>query len=175
METEARESLMKTAPHLLKEVNTQQFNQDVDDGLDHINEDEEEEEDDEVNEEETEEDDLRAGPHTNYEDDDENEMEDEDSFNPKQKSRAPRDSLLDADEELSNDKVRKRNDSLSQDQNFDSNSEVEDNAVKILQKSSAKKEISAEDEEFMKQFDSLLTENIAVGFTIWIDFYNIYY
>ena len=163
MESEARENLMKTAPHLLKEVTVQQpGQQETDDGLEAINEAEEEEQE----EGDEDEDGLRTGPRTerqndeeNY-DDDENDLEDEDSFNPNEK-RQPRDSLLDADEEFTNDKVRKRNDSLSQDQNFDSNSEVEDNnTVKI---SAAKKEVSAEDEEFMKQFDMILTENIAVS------------
>jgi len=166
MEKEARENLMKTAPHLLNPIQPT-TNVTDDDGLDPINEDEELDNiNDNVDEEETEEDDLRAESNTDQNDEeaayDYEDEEDEDSFNPKDgssKQRKPRDSLLDADEELSRE--RKRNDSSNQDQNGDSNSEIED-SVKILPNSSAKKEISAEDEEFMKQFDSILVENIAV-------------
>ena len=174
METEARENLMKTAPHLLKETTAKQSNQETDDGLDPINEDEEENDADLAEQDETEEDELRGGPHTdqndeeNYENEDDNDIEDEDSYNSKEKSqkRQPRDSLLDADDDLSQ----------HQDTNFDSNSEVEDNnTVKILQTSAAKREISAEDEEFMKQFDSVLTENIAVSFKSNLKSFRIYF
>lgn len=163
METEARENLMKTVPHLLKEVTVKQSNQETDDGLDPINEDEEDNESQIAEQNETEEEEIRGGPHTDQNDEenyeDENDIEDEDSFNPNEKSqkRQPRDSLLDVDDDLSH----------HQDINFDSNSEVEDNnTVKILQTFKSKKEISAEDEEFMKQFDSILTENIAVSLKI---------
>ena len=148
METEARENIMKTAPHLLKEVTVQQQAQDNYDSLHPINEAEEEEQDNEEDEYE-----HRDGPHGDQ-NDEENERyedydeEDEDSFNPKnEQKRQPRDSLNDNDEESGKE--------------HDSNSELEDNIK--LQPRVAKKEVSAEDEEFMRQFDSILTENIAVN------------
>lgn len=172
METEARENLLKTAPHLLATVKSTTNAQINDDGLDPINEDEELDNinNDDNNPDEETEDEFRAESNNDQndeevyddEDDEDEEEEDDDSFNPKKdasKQRKSRDSLIDADEELSE---RKRNDSSNNpDQNADSSSEIED-SVKILPNSLAKKEISAEDEEFMKQFDSILTENIAV-------------
>lgn len=173
METEARENLLKTAPHLLATVKPTTNAQINDDGLDPINEDEELDNNinnDDNNLDEETEDEFRAESNIDQndeevyddEDDEDDEDEEDDSFNSKKeasKQRKSRDSLIDADEELSE---RKRNESSNNpDQNADSSSEIED-SVKILSNSLAKKEISAEDEEFMKQFDSILTENIAV-------------
>jgi len=154
METEARENLLKTAPHLLATVKSTTNAQINDDGLDPINEDEELDNinNDDNNLDEETEDEFRAESNNDQndeevyddEDDEDEEEEDDDSFNPKKdasKQRKSRDSLIDADEELSE---RKRNDSSNNPDSL------------------AKKEISAEDEEFMKQFDSILTENIAV-------------
>lgn len=151
METEAKETILKSAPHLLK-VEQPQHKEENEDGLGPINEDEElvEEGEEELNEEAEEEEGLRERTSEDRIDEEHfmnEEDDDEDSYNP---NRHPRDSVQDND-----------NNDEGQDQNQDSNSEVED--AKILPQRPVKKEISAEDEEFMRQFDSIVTENIAVS------------
>jgi hypothetical protein len=56
---------------------------------------------------------------------------------------------------------RERSESLTQEQNVESNSDVEEPTVNVQPKMK-KQEVSKEDEEFMKAFDMLVSENIAV-------------
>ena len=64
------------------------------------------------------------------------------------------------------DEARYRHDSQANDQAADSNSEVEDSVVNLKPRE-PKKEIDQEDDEFVKAFESLLTENIAVIFSFY--------
>ena len=155
MENEIKEGLSKTAPHLIKEV-TGENKDENDDGLETIREDKEDDED--YNEMEDDGD--------GEEDDEEEEDEDEDSYNPdketKVKKRQSRTTAFDNGDEMSVSQNEDAKKYENQDQNADSNSEIEDGVV--LQPKISKPEVSLEDDEFIKAFDSLLAENIAVQF-----------
>lgn len=147
MENEIKESLQKTAPQLIKEIEKkdQLVGSGDADQLGTIKEDEEDDELEEYDENNEIDEDNENRATKNYDDED----EDEESFN------------RNRDDENEDDQQRQRNDSYNQDQCTDSNSEMEDAAM-IIQPRIVKQEMSKEDEEFMKAFDSLLTENIAV-------------
>ena len=94
---------------------------------------------------------------------DEDENEDEDSYNPKSDPNKRSSKNLDGEETMSvnyESEVRYRADS----QAMDSNSEIEDSVVNLKPRE-PKKEVDKEDDEFVKAFESLLTENIAVRIT----------
>jgi hypothetical protein len=147
MENEIKESLQKTAPQLIKEIEKkEQSGSGEADQLGTIKEDEEGYDELEGYDENNEiDDDNQNRAAKNYDDED----EDEDSFNPNR------------EDDNEDDQQRQRSDSFNQDQCTDSNSEMEEGTL-IVQPRIVKQEISKEDEEFMKAFDSLLTENIAV-------------
>ena len=80
--------------------------------------------------------------------------------NPRANSNMDEDNM--ANDEDSGAVSRNRYDSSSYDQQYaDSNSEIED-SLSIKPVIVKQKEISKEDDEFMRAFDSLLNENIAV-------------
>ncbi len=148
MENEIKESLQKTAPQLIKEIEKKETGGSGEaDQLGTIKEEEGYDELEGYEENNEVEDDNQNRIAKNYEDED----EDEDSF------------THNREDDNEDDHQRQRNDSYNQDQCTDSNSEMEDAAL-IVQPRIIKQEISKEDEEFMKAFDSLLTENIAVIF-----------
>lgn len=152
MEDEIREGLNKTVPHLMKEVLNEGKSSQNEAGLDAINEGEEED-DYEPDEEQPVEDNYDDEPeiNTNYNIDDEDEL-------PEKRDRA-----MDG-EDNEDDRARERYDSTTQEPTGDSNSENEEN---LVIQPIVKHEISKEDEEFMKAFDTLVTENIAVCLIIY--------
>jgi regulator of nonsense transcripts 2 len=171
METEIKETLSKTMPHLMNEVfnEVKAGNDPNADGLDAIREDEE----DELGEEDEEDDygeqqDERV--QTDYEDD-ENENDEYDTNDTQNRVRKSR---MDGEDQASNANnfneaggdndeglVRSRYDSANHEPSGgDSNSDADENLI-VQPKRIVKQEISIEDEEFMKAFDSLVTENIA--------------
>ena len=151
MEDEIREGLNKTVPHLMKEVLNENKSSQNEAGLDCINEGEEENEDEREFEQQMEENyDDEPEINTNYNIDDEDEMPEKP------------DQTMDG-EDNDDDRARVRYDSTTQEPVGDSNSENEDN---LVIQPIVKHEISKEDEDFMKAFDNLVTENIAVGFCV---------
>jgi hypothetical protein len=154
MENEIKQNLQKTAPQFIKEIekNEQVSGSGEVDQLGTIKEDEEDDEVEVYDENnELDDDDNENRVAKNYDDED----EDDESFN------------RNREDENDDDQQRQRNDSYNQDQCTDSNSELEDAAM-IIQPRLVKQELSKEDEEFMKAFDALLTENIAVNISFFI-------
>jgi len=169
METEIKETLSKTMPHLMNEVfnEVKAGNDPNADGLGAIREDEEEELGEGEDEEEDdygEQQDERV--ETDYEDDDEYDAND--MQNRFRKSRMDGEDLASNANNLNeaggdNDEglARSRYDSANHEPSGgDSNSDADENLI-VQPKRVVKQEISKEDEEFMKAFDSLVTENIA--------------
>ncbi len=151
LEKEIKENLFKTHPHLLKEVNQSQ----QEDVLNMIMEEHEEEMDDEVDDHEYADDKISAGSHDDFEEED----DEKDTS-----KRLERKDSQNMDEETIEEDVpshRGRSESLTQEQNVESNSEAEEQIVNVQLKMK-KQEVSKEDEEFMKAFDMLVSENIAV-------------
>ena len=161
MENEIRETLSRTAPQLMKEVKSNQANKNnylEENALESIREDEQDE-DNYGGTFENEPYEYEDDENDNYEDE-----EDEDSFNPdagKIKKRQFQKGDIEGEEDNLATENRERYDSVSHEQNIDSNSEVEEGLV--LQSRVAKKDVSKDDEEFIKAFDMILTENIAVN------------
>ena len=168
MENEVRETLNRTAPQLMKEVKSNQANRNnylEENALESIREDEQDEDVEDGGTFANEPDEYEDEENENYEDE-----EDEDSFNPdaaKMKKRQFQKCEIEGEEDNMATENRKRYDSVSHEQNADSNSEVEEGL--ILQPRVSKKDVSKDDEEFIKAFDMILTENIAVSNLIETD------
>lgn len=155
MESEFKEQLTKSAPHLVKEVIDKGAIQ-GEDGLEPINEDEENDvygnnESGDVGDEEDE-----YSYHNNDRFDQDDEDEDEDSYN--RNDSKYKYSNMDG-EDVNDDERNQRFDSINHEQYNTDNSDKEE-ITRVIQP--RKQEISKEDDEFMKAFDSLVTENIAV-------------
>ncbi len=163
METEIKENLAKTMPHMMNEVFSQVKENEVNaDGLGAIREDDEEQEDECDYEQQG---DVVVETYSDGEYNENDEYENNDFQNRFRKNRMDGEDLAsnmnlneDDDEEM-----RQRYDSASHELNGDNSSSeemIEENQI-IQPKRTVKQEISKEDEEFMKAFDSLVTENIA--------------
>lgn len=154
MEEEIKESLSKTVPQLMKDVINE--GKESDEGLTTIDEDREE--DDENKQDEDEE---------NEEYPEQEDYEEYSSYKPDTNKR-PSWTWMGGDSEETGPSVEAKNlslkdslkDSLNMEQNQDS--EVEEGV--LMQPKISKPDLSKEDDEFIKAFDSLLAENVAVRF-----------
>lgn len=164
MENEIKENLTKTLPNLLKYFNpiNQTTDQNDKNDLETINEDQENYQDEQEEEEQEEE--VQNGNELEQEQDYDDDNQ-EGNFRQKENYAEDDDEEQEQEEEEEDnyEDKRDRNDSFTQGGvgGGGGSEEAEDSTCKIVQPRVNKQTVSQEDEEFMKAFESLVTENIA--------------